>query len=147
MNMPTTFYDDHGIRFEYPLGWELDEADDEGRTTLTLQSSEGTAFAIVTLDESCPEPGDLADEALQAMKDEYPGLDVSPAQETIDGHHAVGHDLEFLALDIANSSTIRCFRTPRRTVFIFGQWSDLDGEEPESLLAGLRKSLQETDAV
>ncbi|HEU5116000.1 MAG TPA: hypothetical protein VFT74_04920 [Isosphaeraceae bacterium] len=139
-------YDDHGIRFEYPLGWELDESSDEGRTTLALQSSGGTAFALVTLDDTCPEPSDLADEALQAMKDEYPGLDAAPALESIDGHHAVGHDLEFLALDVANSSTIRCFRTPRRTIFVFAQWSDLDGEEPEALLATVRRSIEETDA-
>jgi hypothetical protein len=138
-------YDDHGIRFDYPSGWELDETDDGPRTTVALQSPGGTAFALVTLDEECPAPSDLADEALQAMKEEYPGLDASPALETIDGHHAVGHDLEFLSLDVANSSTIRCFRTPRRTVFVFGQWSDLDGEEPEALLAALRKSIEETD--
>lgn len=138
-------YQDHGIRFEYPLGWELDETEDGGRTTVALQSPGGTAFTFVTLDEDCPAPSDLADEALQAMRGEYPNLDASPALETIDGHHAVGHDVEFLALDVANSSTIRCFRTPRRTVFVFGQWSDLDGEEPEALLATMRGSIEETD--
>ena len=107
----------------------------------------GRLFALLTLDEDCPAPSDLVDECFQAMREEYPGLDASPALETIDGHHAVGHDLEFLALDIANSSTIRCFQTARRTVFVFGQWSDLDGEEPETFLTTMRGSIEETDAA
>src|SRR5207302_3445412 len=47
-----------------------------------------------------------------------------PALETINGHRAVGHDVEFISLDMTNSCTIRCFRTPRRTVLLFGQWSE-----------------------
>ncbi len=138
-------YNDHGIRFEYPPDWELDVTDDGPRTTVAMHSPGGTAFALVTLDEDCPAPADLADEALAAMRDEYPGLDASPALEEIDGHNAIGHDLDFLSLDIANSCAIRCFRTSKRTVLIFGQWSDLDGEEPEALLKAVRGSLEETD--
>lgn len=139
-------YHDRGIRFEYPPDWEVEVSEDgPGQTTVTLESPGGTAFALVRLDEDCPAPADLADEALEAMRAEYPSLDSAPALETIDGHHAVGHDVEFLSLDIANSCNIRCFRTPRRTVFVFGQWSDLDGEEPEALMKTLRSSIEETD--
>ena len=139
-------YDDHGIRFEYPADWELEVSDDGPRTTVSLESSEGLAFTLVTLDDSRPAPADLADEALAAMRDEYPGLDAAPALEMIDGHRAVGHDLEFISLDLVNCCAIRCYRTPRRTVLVFGQWSDLDDAEPESLLRAVYGSLEETDA-
>ncbi|WP_199756778.1 hypothetical protein [Tautonia sociabilis] len=142
----TGIYDDHGIRFEYPGDWEVEVDTDGEKTTVSIHSPDGVAFALVALDESCPEPSDVAGQALDAMREEYPNLDSVPVLETIDGHRAVGHDVEFMALDSTNSCSIRCFRTPRRTVIVFGQWSDLEGGDPESQLKSLRDSLEETDS-
>ena len=71
---------------------------------------------------------------------------ILPALELIGGQRAVGHDIEFLSLDMINSAAIRCFRTPRRTILIFGQWSDLAEDDPKSLLGVVRRTLEETDA-
>jgi len=144
--MATTFYDDRGVRFEYPDDWEQDVTDDGPRTTVSVQSPSGLAFALVTVDDDSPAPAELADEALAALRDEYPTLDAAPALETIGGQRAVGHDVEFVSLDLPNSCAIRCFRTPRRTVFVLAQWSDLEGEGAEAALQALRRSLEETDA-
>jgi hypothetical protein len=137
-------FDDLDIRFEYPADWELDVDDDGARTTITVQSPGGLAFAMVTLDETRPAPDDLADEALEAMREEYPGLDARPGAETIDAHRASGHDIEFISLDMLNSCAIRSYRTPRRTVLVFSQWSDLDDNNPEAQLRALRRSIAET---
>ena len=141
----TGIYDDRGIRFEYPEEWELEVTDSGQVTTVSVQAPSGLAFALVTTDDSCPPPAEVADEALAAMREEYPTLDAAPALETIDGHRAVGHDVEFISLDMTNTCTIRCFRTPRRTVLVFGQWSDLGDEDAEDLLRAVRRSLEETD--
>jgi hypothetical protein len=138
-------YDDHGIRFEYPEGWEVEETDDGDVTTVALHAPDGLAFALVTLDDSRPAPAAMADEALQAMRDEYPGLDAAPALEVIGGHRAVGHDVEFISLDLTNACAIRCFRTGRRTVLLFGQWSDVEDEGTADALAAIRRSVEETD--
>jgi hypothetical protein len=143
--MATAYFDDYGIRFEYPTDWEVEVIEDGARTTVNLQSP-GPAFAFVLIDETCSPPAIEADQALEAMKEEYPNLEASPALETIDGHPAVGHDLEFFSLDIIVSCAIRCFRTPRRTVLIFAQWSDLEGEESEMSIRALRGSLEESDS-
>ncbi|MBV8318024.1 MAG: hypothetical protein JOZ53_24025 [Planctomycetaceae bacterium] len=140
----TGIYEDHGIRFEYPGEWELEVTDDGPVTTVALQSPGGLAFALVTTDDSRPAPAEVADEALSAMREEYPNLDATPTLETINGHNAVGHDVEFISLDMTNTCAIRCFRTPRRTVLVFGQWSDLD-EDSEDLIRDVRWSLEETD--
>ena len=140
----TGIYEAHGIRFEYPGDWELEVTDDGPVTTVALQSPGGLAFALVTTDDSRPAPAEVADEALTAMREEYPNLDATPALETINSHNAVGHDVEFISLDMTNTCAIRCFRTPRRTVLVFGQWSDLD-ENSEDLIRDVRRSLEETD--
>ena len=139
-------FDDRGIRFAYPLGWEVEVIDEGPVMTASVQAPGGLAFAMVRLDDSRPAPADVADQALEAMREDYPQLDASPALETIDGHHAVGHDIEFISLDLTNTCAIRCFRTPRRTVLAFGQWSDLEGEDSEALVRGIWRSLEETDA-
>ncbi|MEO6810291.1 MAG: hypothetical protein ABI353_14340 [Isosphaeraceae bacterium] len=144
--MSILIYEDNGIRFEYPADWEPELTDGGPRTTVAVQSPEGLAFALVTLDETCPPPAELADEALEAMSEEYPDLEATPATEVIGGHRAVGHDLGFFSLDVFTSCAIRCFRTPRRTVLVFVQWSDLEGDDLAAQLVALRGSLNETDA-
>jgi hypothetical protein len=140
-------YDDHGIRFQYPEDWEVEETEDGGPVmTIALNAPDGLAFALITLDDSRPAPAVVADQALEAMREEYPKLDAAPALETIGGHRAVGHDVEFISLDLTNACTIRCFRTGRRTVLIFGQWSDIEDEEITAVLAAVRHSFEETDA-
>jgi hypothetical protein len=137
-------FDDLDLRFEYPGDWDLEVLDDGSRTTVTVQSPGGLAFAMITLDEERPAPSTLADEALSAMREEYPGLEATPALETIDGQRASGHDIEFVSLDMLNSCAIRCYRTPRRTILVFNQWSDLDEGDPEAALRALRRSIEET---
>ena len=107
----TGIYEDRGIRFEYPGDWELEVTDEGPLTTVAVQAPGGLAFALVTVDDSCPAPADVADQALEALREEYPVLDAVPALEAINGYHAVGHDVEFISLDMTNSCTIRCFRT------------------------------------
>ena len=140
------YFEDFGVRFEYPLDWELDVHEDGPRTTVSIQSADGSAFAFLALDTNRPDPKASADEALAAMQDEYPELEARAVAETIDGHHAVGHDVDFFSLDTASSCAIRCLRTPRRTVLIFSQWTDLDAEETESQVRTIRRSFEETDA-
>lgn len=139
-------FDDYGIRFHYPGDWELDVADDGSRATVSLQAPDAPAFVMVALDTDRPPPSAIAEEALEAMRAEYPELEATPARETIDGHPATGHDLEFFTLDMTGSCVIRSFRTERRTVLIFAQWSGLDDDSAEQSIRALRATMEETDA-
>ncbi len=139
-------YDNHGIRFEYPDDWEADEADSETPSIVTVQSPDGLAFAIVTADEDRPDPASMADEALVAMREEYPDLEVDPSIETIDGQPASGFDLEFFALDMVNTCKIHVYRTPRRSIMLFRQWAEVAGDEAEEQLRGVELTLEETDS-
>ena len=138
-------YEDHGIRFEYPPAWEVEEDDEGPVTTVSVHAPDGMAFALVRIDESRPSPAEVADEALDAMRDEYPDMDASPVLETIDGHKAIGHDVAFFSFDMTNSCSIRCYQTSRHTVLLFGQWSELDADESQSALRTLRRSVSELD--
>ncbi len=139
-------YDDRGIRFEYPSDWEVDATEDGPRTTLSVTAPSGLAFALVTADDEATDPDELVAEALEALRAEYPTLVAEPAEETIDGQPSVGHDVEFVSLDLSVACSLRGFRTLRRTVFILTQWSDLEALESDDALRALRRSFEETDA-
>jgi hypothetical protein len=141
----TEVYEDHGVHFEYPSDWQVEVSEDGPVTTIEVQAPSGLAFALVRTDESCPDPADVADEVLDAMRQEYPDLDAAPAEETLRDHVVTGHDVEFFSLDVTNGATIRCFRTPRRTVLLFGQWSDLGEENLPDLVLGVFRSIEERE--
>ena len=141
----TGLFDDHGITFQYPTNWELNVTDAGTVTVVGLSAPKGPAFAIITIDVTKPNPAEIADLAFEAMREEYPDLDSTPALETIGGQHAVGYDIEFFTLDMTNACQIRCFRTPRRTVLVFVQWSDIEEDEAGLVLAAIRTSITETD--
>ena len=143
--MANAIFDDRGIRFQYPDGWDVEETDEGSVTTVALHAPDGLAFALVSLDEGRPAPPEVAEKALEAMREEYPTLEATPAQETVDGHRAIGHDAEFISLDIANTCAIRCFETERRTVLLFAQASDLADEDAGRIIASLRDSFEETE--
>lgn len=145
--MAMASFHDHGVRFQYPSAWELEESEDGSRTMLSVQSPDGLSFVLITLDSDRPAVSEMVDEAVLAMREEYPDLDSVPAVEELGGYRAVGEDLEFSSLDLLNGCAVRGFRTPNRTILIFGQWAavDLDDDEPEQLVRIVRMSLVETD--
>jgi hypothetical protein len=138
-------YEDHGVHFEYPVSWGLEVTDDGPVATIEVQAPGGLAFALVRTDETRPDPADVADEVLEAMRQEYPNLDSVAVVETLHEHCVTGHDVEFFTFDFASAATIRCFRTPRRTVMVFGQWSDLGEESLPDLIRGVFLSVEEIE--
>jgi hypothetical protein len=139
----TRIYEGHGVRFEYPPDWELEESDEGEAATVEVQAPGGLAFALVRTDESGPDPAGVADEVLEAMREEYPDLEAAPAMENIAGHHATGYDVEFFSLDFTNGAAIRSFRTLDHTVLVFGQWSDIGADDLPDLIRGVFRSVEE----
>jgi hypothetical protein len=65
--------------------------------------------------------------------------------ETINEQVATGHDVEFFAMDMTNAASIRCFRTSRRTVLAFGQWSDVGEADLPDLIRGVFRTIEDTE--
>ena len=143
--MATETYEDQGVRLDYPSDWVVEVTEDGPETAIDIQHPEGLAFVLLRIDETRPDPSELADKALAAMRAEYPDLDAVPVIETLREHCVTGYDVDFFSLDIANGARIRAFRSPRRTVVIFGQWSDLGGEHLVDMVGGVFRSIEEVE--
>ncbi len=143
--MKTDVYENHGVRFDYPSDWTVEATEEDDVITVDVQHPEGVAFVLVRVDDSQPDPEEVSDLALEAMREEYPDLDAAPVLETLGEHVVTGHDVEFFALDVPNAAMIRSFRTRRRTVLIFGQWSDLGGDDVPDSVRVVFQSLEEIE--
>ena len=146
--MASEIYEDHGVRFEYPSDWVVEVTDEDEVTTVDLQHPEGIAFVLVRIDDSCSDPDETSDLALEAMREEYPELDASPVIETHGEHVVTGHDVEFFALDVrqrGQHSLLSHARAGRCSVF--GQWSDLGGEALSDPVRSVFRSLEELEEL
>ena len=137
----STDYHNSEIRFTYPDGWEVVENSSENGVTVNLQSP-GSMFLFLTLYDKEFEPEELANQALDAMREEYPELDSCPISETIADQPAIGHDVNFISLDLTNTCWIRAFSSIQRTVLIFAQTNDMELEADEQVFQSICASLR-----
>jgi hypothetical protein len=141
----TETYEDQGVRFEYPAHWVVEVTEGGPETTVDVQHPDGLAFALVRVDEERPDPAGLADQALEAMRQEYPELEAAPVLEPLREHVATGYDVDFFSLDVSNGARIRSFRTPSRTILIFGQWSDIGDDDLSEQVRIVFRTIEEVE--
>jgi hypothetical protein len=139
-----TTFERSGIRFQYPDNWQLDAEDTGDGWTVTLQSPE-TAFVLVSLRPDAEGTTELADEALAALKAEYPELDAETAVGSLAGQPAVGHDIDFLTLDTTIICWTRCIETTVGPLLVLCQTSEYDRAQNEPVLRAICASLQIED--
>ncbi len=126
--MPAVF-NKLGIHFQYPENWTLDEQDAvSGQRSVTVYSP-GGAFWCIAVHPRWTDPSRLAQKAVQAMREEYEGIEDEPAEENVAGWDLVGYDLNFFYLDLTNTAKVRCLRGDHATYSIFWQAEDREFEQ------------------
>ena len=143
--MPAHF-DSLGISFQYPDNWTLDDSDALlGRKSVTVYSP-GGAFWSVAIQSGAAEPAKLAAAVVEAMKQEYQGLEAQEIEESVAGHDLIGYDLAFYCLDLTNTAHVRSLRFAHTTYTIYCQAEDREYEQVKrvfeamtiTLLSGLK---------
>lgn len=130
-----------GITFNYEDSWKLEQEDSPSSWTVLLQGP-GTAFITLTLDTDMPTQDEVLQAVLDALKPDYPSLEVEPCVETVAGQLAMGQNIDFFALDLTITCTTRCFYSDRGTVLVLCQAADIDMEEAEPVFKAIRASLR-----
>ncbi len=138
--MPARF-NSLGISFQYPENWTLDDSDAIlGRHSVTVISP-GGAFWSVAIHSGSADPGKLAATAVEAMRQEYEGLEAEEARETVAGHELLGYNLAFYCLDLTNTAQIRSLRIAQSTYTIFCQAEDREFDKLAAVFLAMTTSL------
>ncbi|QEL20010.1 hypothetical protein [Limnoglobus roseus] len=132
-----------GIQFQYPSNWNLDLEEDGVSWTATVQSNE-LAFVLVSFRPDAADPAELADEALVAIREEYKELDAENAIESFNGLPAVGHNIDFLTVDMSITCRTRAFDTPGGPTLVLCQFGEYDREKNEPVLDAICASMRFT---
>ncbi|HBT77066.1 MAG TPA: hypothetical protein DEB39_09100 [Planctomycetaceae bacterium] len=121
-------YDRSGLRFHYPSNWMLEESGIDGSAgsihgSIQLSSPTG-AFWILNIHPFGTNPGTIAEEVLDALRDEYPDLEYEPIERTLGGRTLSGYEMHFFFLDLTNTASILCFADETSTYGVFWQCGD-----------------------
>ncbi|MEN0109409.1 MAG: hypothetical protein AAF805_01685 [Planctomycetota bacterium] len=134
-------YDRDGVSLVYPEGWRADEeSDEDARLQLTL-SSPNTAFWTLILYAETLELRSVADQALEALRQEYPDLEAETAEEVLHGAVTVGHDVNFICLDLTSTTHLRAFHRGATTCLVMCQAEDRELDTVEPVFAAITASL------
>ncbi len=136
----TQHYEADGVSFDYPDDWKLDREESADGWTVQLQSA-GTAFLTLTCDCSGATTDEIANAALDALKAEYPTLEVQAQVDSLAGQMAVGHDIQFFSLDLTNTCWTRSIYSSEGVLLLLCQCNDLELEQYEPILRGICASL------
>lgn len=140
--MPAMF-EKEGLRFAYPENWQLDVNPlDAGWSVAVQGPGASTAFLMISVHAERPTVQSVLETTLAALREDYPELEAEAAEEDIAGRRTRGYDLQFFSLDLVNTCWIRCLRTPKITILILAQVSDLEFDDAEPVLRAMRASLQ-----
>jgi hypothetical protein len=134
-------FDDRGVRFRYPENWRLEREDNEDGWSVYLQSP-SSAFLMICLREDDPLPEQMTEAVLKAMRDDYAELEADDRVDTVAGQPAVGHDINFISLDLTNTCWTRSFSCAQGTLLVMWQTNDLELEQREPVLRAICASLE-----
>lgn len=138
--MPGRF-EKNGIRFQYPENWALEEEETETGWTVFVQSP-NTAFFLLSYDEDMPPREQVLESTLEALRVDYPDLELEERVQSLAGQPALGYDIQFTSLDLTNTCWTRAFYTDNATVLVMWQAADLDLEKTEPVLRAMCVSLE-----
>jgi hypothetical protein len=139
LSMPAQFQRPN-LCFLYPDNWTLDEDEVSGDQSVTVYSP-GGGFWSVAVHHGSAEPLNLANAALEAMKNEYQNLEVQQINETLAGRKMTGYDLNFFLFDFTNTAQIRSLKCNQATYTIFCQAEDREFEQIQRVFQAMTISL------
>ncbi len=144
--MPAVF-DKHGIYFIYPENWSVEELvspEDglgKGECMQVVVYGPETAFWQLSQYPTNANLESLFDEALAALRKEYPDMDTEPAENEIDSLRLKGYNVNFFCLELTNSTWIRGYQTEQATFLLICQAEDRELEHAGPVFRAMWTSL------
>jgi hypothetical protein len=134
----------HGIRFQYPENWQLEQDEIESGWFVSVQSPE-TAIWMLSVRQDEPDPEELVRQSLNDLRESYADLEAEPAHSSLAKYKADGYDVRFFSFDLTNTCSLRSFRSDLGTILVMYQFTDLETEKQAPVLRAICASLRVGD--
>ena len=119
-----TFDNQSDLCFSFPETWKLDGDDSIPDTEAVSVVSPQGGFWCVRLNRNETAHEDVVQQAIAAMRDVYPELEVEPVVEHVAGERLSGVDMHFFCLDLTGTAAVRIWQTVQGNYVIFSQADD-----------------------
>lgn len=137
----TAKYEKFGVQFIYPENWTVGEEElNEWPHGVTLETP-GAGYWELQLYPSPLDPADLCAQVLEAMREQYPELEVESIAEEICDLPAVGYDLSFFCLDFLITSHVRCVSKGAHTYLLIYQAESREFDAQQRVFEAITISL------
>lgn len=138
--MPAKF-DQHGLRFDYPDNWSVEQGEGFDGEQQVVVSSPHTAFWQLSKHAAGTALEPLFDEVLSALRSEYQDIEVDPADEVIEEHLITGYSVNFFCLDLTNTCWVRGFETPESNYLLVCQAEDREFDQVQLVFRAMLSSV------
>ncbi len=134
-------YNQSGVSFAYPENWTLDEdSDDEARLSVTV-TSPNTAFWTLLVYNETLDLSHVVEQAVDALKAEYPVLETTEAIDEVAGEPLSGLDANFFYLDLTSTCRVRARHVGGSTYLMMSQAEDREFERVDPVFGAITQSL------
>ncbi len=134
-------YEQHGVLFEYPDIWELDEQTSDGDFLITVSCSD-TCFWTLRIISSCPSATQVVDSCVKAFEEEYDDVEVEKPDSKLAEMPAAARDVTFFCMDLMNNVGLRSVRTSEFTLLAWWQGTHHELAENQPVLDHITRSLR-----
>ena len=125
-----TYNNQDNLCFSFPESWELDkEATTNHADSVSVVSPEG-GFWCVRRELNETAVTSVLEQAVKAMQEVYPELEVENTVENIAGEQLPGIDMHFFCLDLTGTASVRILETLSGKYVIFSQAEELEELKP-----------------
>ncbi|MEZ6062771.1 MAG: hypothetical protein R3C19_20700 [Planctomycetaceae bacterium] len=133
-------YRNHGVQFDYPDVWTLDEQCD-GDVMITV-STEGTCFWALRILPACPSPPDVVNSCVEGFRQEYGDVEVTESDCRLAEMPAFSRELSFECLELLNSAGLHSVRTSEFTLLVWWQGTDHELQPIRRVFDGMTASVR-----
>lgn len=137
----TAVFDQHGLRFQYPQNWQLQESHSEnGALEIYLSAPSGAFWSLVVIDRATDKQ-QLMKHVIAALDEQYDSLEQAPATDEIAGITMSGYDIHFYCLDLLVTTCLRVADVGDLSLMLMYQAENREFDQQELVFKAITTSL------
>ena len=137
----TAVFDQHGVRFQYPQNWQLQESrSDNGALEVSVAAPSGAFWSLVVFDRLADKQS-LLEQIVASLDEQYDSLEKTPASDEIAGIPMSGYDIFFYCLDLLVTTHLRMADVGEYSLMLMYQAENREFDQQELVFQAITTSL------